>query len=282
MTATPAAPAAPRQRTSLLRMVPGWVSYARMSARKVYIYRLNVILGIVLTGITIYLLNVVWSTGYAGRTEVNGIGIDQLLTYLTIANLQVRFLTADVDEDIRERIREGQIAFDINRPTPFPSMLMAGAAGKMLGMLPMLVVGIPVAMIAGRLDPPHSVGAGLAYAISLFLAWIVAVELNLAMGLISFWTLELTGFQMMYRLVGQFCTGALIPLWFMPEAVRIIVQCLPWQAMAFVPVSIYVGTPFTGSIPLAIAVQVGWILVLLAIIAGVWRLAFKNAVIQGG
>jgi ABC-2 type transport system permease protein len=243
---------------------------------------MNVIFGIVLTGVTIYLLTVVWRTGYAGRSQVNGIAIGQLLTYLTIANLQVRFLTADVDEDIRERIREGQIAFDINRPTPFPSMLMAGAAGKMLGMVPMLVIGLPVALVAGELRPPPSVSAGLGYAVSLLLAWVIAVELNLAMGLIAFWTLELTGFQMMYRLVGQFCTGALIPLWFMPGPVRDVVQALPWQAMGFLPVSIYVGEPVTGSLITALGVQLVWMVVLLGIIAWVWRMAFRNAVIQGG
>lgn len=281
MTATPVRPLA-LTRSGPLRMLPAWTTYAQMSARKVYIYRMNVIFGIVLTGVTIYLLTVVWRTGYAGRSEVNGIEIGQLLTYLTIANLQVRFLTADVDEDIRERIREGQIAFDINRPTPFPSMLMAGAAGKMLGMVPMLVIGLPVALVAGELRPPASVSAGLGYAVSLLLAWVVAVELNLAMGLIAFWTLELTGFQMMYRLVGQFCTGALIPLWFMPDVIRVIVQALPWQAMGFLPVSIYVGEPVTGSLVTALGVQLLWIVVLLGIIAWVWRMAFRNAVIQGG
>jgi viologen exporter family transport system permease protein len=281
VTAAPVGPLAPT-RTGPLRMVPAWTTYAQMAARKVYIYRMNVIFGIVLTGLTIYLLTVVWSTGYAGRSEVNGIAIGQLLTYLTIANLQVRFLTADVDEDIRERIREGQIAFDINRPTPFPSMLMAGAAGKMLGMVPMLVIGLPVALIAGELRPPPSVSAGLGYAVSLLLAWVIAVELNLVMGLIAFWTLELTGFQMMYRLVGQFCTGALIPLWFMPDAIRVIVTLLPWQAMGFLPVSIYVGEPVTGSVYTALGVQLLWIVILVGIIAWVWRKAFRNAVIQGG
>jgi len=146
----------------------------------------------------------------------------------------------------------------------------------------MLVIGLPVAMLAGELRPPPSVSAGLGYAVSLLLAWVIAVELNLVMGLIAFWTLELTGFQMMYRLIGQFCTGALIPLWFMPDAIRVIVQLLPWQAMGFLPVSIYVGEPVTGSLYTALGVQLLWIAILVGIIAWVWHKAFRNAVIQGG
>lgn len=260
----------------------GWFEYGLMAARRVYIYRFNSIFSIFLTGVTIYLLTVVWTSAYAGRTEVGGIAIGQLLTYLTITNLQVRFLTPEIDEEIRERIREGQIAFDLNRPTAYPGMLMASAAGAMTGRLPMLLIGLPVALVAGELGAPDSVASGFAYAASLVLAWIIAVELNLVIGLVSFWTLELTGFQAMYRLIGNFATGALIPLWFMPDLVRIIVQLLPFQAMAFLPVSIYVGEPATGHILSALGVQILWIALLVLGIRWIWHRAFSHAVIQGG
>ena len=267
---------------TITRNLGGWFEYALMAARRVYIYRFNTIFSILLTGVTIYLLTVVWTSAYAGRTEVGGIAIGQLLTYLTIANLQVRFLTPDVDEEIRDRIRDGQIAFDLNRPTAYPGMLMASATGKMAGTLPMLIIGLPVALIAGELKPPDSIAAGFAYAASLILAWIIAVELNLVIGLVSFWTLELTGFQAMYRLIGNFATGALIPLWFMPDLVRIVVQLLPFQAMAFLPVSIYVDEPATGTVFGAFAVQIVWIGLLVFGIRWIWHRAFAHAVIQGG
>ena len=46
--------------------------------------------------------------------------------------------------------------------------------------------------------------------------------LNVLIGLVAFWTLEMNGFRMIYRLVGNFATGALIPLWFMPDLMRAI------------------------------------------------------------
>jgi ABC-2 type transport system permease protein len=258
------------------------VAYGRMATRRLYMYRFNVIMMIVLTGITIYLLTLLWRAAYGDRTEVDGISIEQMLVYLTIANLQLRFLSPEMDAGIQERIREGQIGFDLNRPVGYPSQLMAGAAGEMIGLLPMLLVALPVALVVGELRPPGSLGEGVAYLASLALAWLVAVQLNLLIGLTSFWTLEMTGFRMMYRLIGNFATGALIPLWFMPDLLRSIVQLLPFQAIAFIPVSIYVGEPATGAIWSALALQAMWMGLLVLVIRLVWRQAFRHTVIQGG
>ncbi|HWK81287.1 MAG TPA: ABC-2 family transporter protein, partial [Thermomicrobiales bacterium] len=224
---------------SLSRNREAILEVARMTVRRAYMYRINVVMGIVLTGITIYLLTILWKAAYGDRTEVDGVSIQQMLVYLTIANLQLRFLTPEVDQEIEERIREGQIGFDLNRPLPYPFQLVAGALGQMVGLLPMLAVALPVAFIFGELRPPATVEAGIAYVASLAIAWIVAVELNMIIGLVGFWTLEMTGFKMMYRLIGNFATGALIPLWFMPDLFRNIVQVLPFQAIAYIPVSIY-------------------------------------------
>jgi ABC-type uncharacterized transport system permease subunit len=86
----------------------------------------------------------------------------------------------------------------------------------------------------------------------------------------------------MYRLIGNFATGALVPLWFMPDALRVVVQLLPFQSIAFIPVSIYVGAPATGAIWSALATQLFWAVALVGVIRWVWSRAFRHTVIQGG
>jgi len=264
------------------RNVPALIAVARMQMRIFYTYRSNALFAVVLTGVQIYLLTVIWKAAYGDRSEVDGIAIGQLLVYLTLANLQLRFLRPEMDEDIQERIRQGQIGFDLSRPVGYPAQLLAGAAGEMIGSLPLLLVGFPVAFIAGELRGPASAEAGFGYAAALLLAWVVAALLNLLIGLISFWTLEMNGFRMIYTLVGNFATGALVPLWFMPDALRTVIQLLPFQAIAFVPVSVYVGEPATGSIATALLVQAIWIGSLVLVIRLVWSQAFRHTVIQGG
>lgn len=264
------------------RNIPAWVELAKVTIRWHYTYRFNAFSSVLLTGVTIYLITLVWRSAYGGRTDVDGIGADQLLVYLTIANLQLYFLRPEIAGDIQERIRQGQIGFDLGRPVGYPSQLFATAAGDLIGLMPMMLVAVPVAVIAGELRAPDSPGVAMAYLGSLLLAWIVALQLNMLIGFVSFWTLEMTGFQMIYTLVGNFATGALVPLWFMPDALQTVIQLLPFQAIAFVPVSIYVGEPATGSIGTALLLQVIWIGILVLVVRWVWRQAFRRTVIQGG
>jgi ABC-2 type transport system permease protein len=133
---------------TLTRNLPALVEIARVQMRIVYTYRLNALVGIFFTGIQIYLLTVVWKAAYGDRTEVDGISISQLLVYLTLANLQVRFLRPDMDQSIQERIRQGQIGFDLSRPVGYPGQLLAGAVGSMIALLPMLIVAFPIALFA--------------------------------------------------------------------------------------------------------------------------------------
>jgi ABC-type uncharacterized transport system permease subunit len=262
--------------------LPAWKELAKANLRLQYVYRFNVVVGVLMTAITIYLLTLVWRAAFAGQAEVDGIGMQQMLVYLTIANLQLYFLRPNVAADMQSRIREGQIGFDLSRPVSYPSQLFARATGDMVGLLPLVALALPVAFIVGELRLPASAGDGIAYLASLLVAWVVAVELNMLIGLVSFWTLEMTGFQMVYNLIGNFATGALIPLWFMPDALRAVVQLLPFQAIAYIPVSIYVGEPATGGLLTALALQLFWAAALVFVIRWVWSRAFRHTVVQGG
>src|SRR5699024_8939517 len=99
--------------------LPAWVEIAKANIRWQYMYRFNVFMGIVLTGVTIYLLTIVWRAAYGSETDVGGIGLQQTLVYLTIANLQLYFLRPEVSGDIQSRIRDGQIGFDLSRPVGY-------------------------------------------------------------------------------------------------------------------------------------------------------------------
>jgi len=101
-------------------------------------------------------------------------------------------------------------------------------------------------------------------------------------GLTAFWTLELTGFNVIVRFLSEFLSGGLVPLWFLPAWARWIAELLPFQSLAHLPLSIYIGKIEGVAIWIALLKQAAWIAVLSALAWLVWKAAERKIVIQGG
>lgn len=268
--------------STVWRNLPAYLEIAGIWARMVYAYRANVIFNLVSVILQVYLLRVVWTSVYTGRTSVDGIALEALIIYLTLANLQLWIMSPFIAAYIRSRVREGQVAIDLTRPVGFLHQMVAGELGATAGRLPFLLIAFPWALLAGDMQPPASISAGAFYAVSLTMAYLIAVLLGLILGLTSFWTMEIQGIQMIYSLVSQFFAGALVPLWFFPAPLRTVAELLPFQASAFIPVSVYLSERDGAGIAGALLVQAGWVVILSVVAWGIWRRAFRRVVIQGG
>ena len=82
--------------------------------------------------------------------------------------------------------------------------------------------------------------------------------------------------------VVEFFQGAVIPLPFFPENIQKIMELLPFAAMQNVALRIYSGDLAGDEMKKAIALQVFWLVVLVAIGKGLNRMAMKKVIVQGG
>ncbi|TDD15088.1 hypothetical protein E1294_35450 [Nonomuraea diastatica] len=265
-------------RTSL----PGYVAIGRMQARTVMRYRVDYGAGLVRLLFQILLLRVVWEGLYAGRTMVDGISFSLTITYLTLGNLQNWLFSPWIFSLIPERVRDGLVGIDLTRPVGFLGQVVASQLGRTAAMAPFAVVALPFASFVGGAQPSTSPAAIIAYVVSLALGYCVITILSVLVGLITFWTLELEGLFLIYRMAVQFLSGALVPLWFMPDALRIVVEVLPLQAVMHTPTAIYLGRIHSGDVAIAMAVQALWVVVLWFAARLVWSRAIRRMIVQGG
>jgi ABC-type uncharacterized transport system permease subunit len=160
--------------------------------------------------------------------------------------------------------------------------MFAQLAGSAVGAVMFIACALPIVAFAGALRLPASARAGGLYVVSLIGGYTVTMMLTLILGLIAFWTLEISGLTMLYILVGQFFAGALVPIPFFPGPLRVIADLLPFQSTTYTPVAIYVGR-LTGTPALqAIAVQLAWTAVLGLVAKAMWSRALHRVVVQGG
>ncbi|MEV7272746.1 ABC transporter permease [Streptomyces bacillaris] len=286
MTAAPAPtaaktpPASPRQ--PLGTLLRAHLACARMEFRAALTYRTAYLSSFVMMLLQIWLLTVVWKALYDGRAEVDGLGLTTMTAYATLTTLQYQLVSPWRSSPIDQRVREGKVAVDLLRPVAFPGQMLAGQLGWASAAVPVLLVALPFALLIGAGQAPASTAAGLAYPVALIGALLVNQLLGLLLGLVSFWTLEVSGALMAYRFVAQFFSGALVPLWFMPGPVRAAAEWLPFQATAYTPAAVYLGQVEGPSIVAALGVQLAWIAALGALSAFVWSRARRRVMSQGG
>ena len=260
---------------------PVWWELVRISARQFQVYRFRIIGWLLTLMIQLYLLRVVWAAVYDGRASVGGIPAGTLLVYLTISSLHRFFLPNSIAFEIEERITTGRVATDLVRPFGFIQQMIAIQAGSLAGSLPLLIVVVPVAMLVGSLTLP-SPGNLLVYLLSLALAFIVNVLIWMLVGLLGFWMMNASGLRAMLSISSDFLAGALVPLWFMPDALRTVVEWLPFQATMFLPASIFAGQVTGSDVIRPLVLQLVWIAILLLVARVVWTRAQRKLVIQGG
>lgn len=266
----------------LARNIPAYLQIGASRWQEAFMYRANLAIELLGLLLKVYLLKMIFVAVYAGRETVGGVALQEVITFMTIANLQGFLLFPVIGHYMRQRLRDGQIALDLVRPAPFLSQLLAYQAGTTASSLPFLVLALPFAAVFGGIDLPQSPAAGLLYLISLGLGYIVSVLMGLLIGLVAFWTMEIDGIFTIYAFANQFFGGALVPLWFFPSSLRRVAEVLPFQAQTFIPLSIYTGQSAGAQAIQALALQTFWVIALSGVAWLVWQRAMRRVVIQGG
>ncbi|NNG34401.1 ABC-2 family transporter protein [Nakamurella aerolata] len=284
MTAPPVA----RDRSGRTQRLPfrfalgGMAASMRQGAMAQFAFRASTWTGIIGCVLQVVLVYLVWTAVYGARTEVAGVNQRDAITYAVLGVLVNIVFQPFTFDTLYGRLRTGAIAFDVMRPVSAVPLALAQQVGAAAAQLPAAAAGLVAGLTFGAIDPPGSVISGFAFAVSIVLGFGIALIMNFTVGLIGFWTLEVGGVFLIYRMLAQFSSGALIPLWFMPGWLSGTLTALPFSAQVFVPLSIYVDTDPGWHTARAIGLQLLWIGVLIALGVLIWRRAIRRLVVFGG
>jgi ABC-2 type transport system permease protein len=226
-----------------------------------------------------------WNTLYHYRPDLFNTRLEQMLTYAMLAIIINFFLNPSNSAryTISNHVRSGDIQMDLLRPVDFPVYLMTCSAGEtlftlMLPCLPAFLLGV---MFLG-LKTPANLITGFLFALSLLLAFLVAVSLQFLLGLISIYTIEARRIVWFYLALLRFFSGQMVPLWIFPPLLAQIAALLPFQLLVNVPLSIYIGRLEGGQAIQALGLQAAWAVGLLFLGRLIWRKAHHKLVVQGG
>lgn len=262
--------------------LPALVACARMAIQRTWAYRARMVLWILRNMLMLFMLRMVWTAVYGDREIMNGVTLNAMILYVTIAMLQQYLIEPVAMFELDARIQRGTVAGDLIRPVGLIPQLLAYDVGFLIGRIPLIVLVLPIAAIIGSVQLPPTPAASIGFVVSLLLAYVLSLLVWLPVGMLGFWTLSTAGFRFLLFSVLSFVSGQMVPLWFMPGFLRTALEWLPFQGMAFAPLSIYVGQVTGGDIVRTVTVQIVWIIILFIAVTKLWQRAQRVVTIQGG
>ena len=194
------------------------------------------------------------------------------MTEATTVSMRQR-LISDVGRDIGS----GAIAVELLRPAPVLGVRLAGELGHVLPRLAACVVtGAALSTIVSG-PPPEAAAMALAVP-SLVLAVTCNLVAQFAFAGVAFWLRDAGSAWFLYQKLVFILGGMLIPLEALPEWMQRVASVLPFRAMSYTPARLASG----HFEPVLVAEQVGWLALLLAGAAAVFRAGERRLQVVGG
>jgi ABC-2 type transport system permease protein len=227
----------------------------------------------------VLVLLALWRTILAGRELAGPMSLGAVLTYTVVAEVFAEQLA--VRTTLSLAFWEGTLVVRFLRPMGMVRQFTAEVAGKWLVSLCLFSVPLLLAAPLLGVDPrPNSVLAGALFVVSLGLAILVGLAVDLLSGALAValeqpvWVIEYTR-----SAVAALLSGSLLPLAYYPWGLGDLFSWLPFSAMAWAPLAIFTAT---GEPVRLLINQVIWAAVLWPLADWMWRANREKLVGYGG
>lgn len=185
--------------------------------------------------------------------------------------------------EIGERVKSGDIAVDLLRPTSYLGQLWATNMGRaafefLPRALPPLIIG---ALLTGLYVPTSPLAYALGL-VSLIMATTLCLFFFAAVQLTALWFVENRGFVNVIVPIQQVLSGFLVPVGWFPGWLLAIATFSPFPSMFQTTVDVLTERLRGPSLLAGLAVQAGWTILAGAGCAAMLRAGRRKLVIQGG
>jgi viologen exporter family transport system permease protein len=255
------------------------------SFRRFSTYRIATLSGAFTNTVFGFIFCGVYLTLWHARPGLGGYDVSDALTFVWLQQgllVPTGIMGATTTIELGERVRTGEIAVDLYRPTRLMIWWMSVDAGRAAfqliarGGLPLLV-----GSLVFDLSWPTSVWQWLAVLVAISLGVLVSFGVRYLVALSGFWITDSRGLEGLALVLSLFFSGATLPLVVFPGWIGEFARATPWAATLQVPVDVWLGRN-PGGVGSALAFQLLWVAVLGVAGLLATSLATRKVVIAGG
>ena len=265
-----------------------YLPFTRAGIQAAMTYRSNFIAWFLGSIVYCLVMYYIWLAVFnsSGEGMINGFTMRDMTVFLFITAM-TNFLTdSDGSYDVGEEVRDGNIAMRIIKPVGFHSTFLFTEIGWKLLIFGMIfapvVIGVEIYKFNAYGGFAFNIASFALYIFSMTMSYLFSFYMNVCFGFMAFFLKNLWGFNIIKSSILRFLSGGVLPLAFMPGALRQVLEWLPFASLCYTPVMIYMGMYSPAETALRLAVQVAWVIVFYIISKLILSTALRHVSVQGG
>ncbi|MCC3379175.1 ABC transporter permease [Paenibacillus farraposensis] len=264
-------------------MISVYSDFIRIRFLTMLAYRVNYYSGILIYSMNIGVYYFTYQAIYGGAGSIGGFTAAQMTTYVAVSWMARAFYFNNLDREISTDIRDGSIAIQMIRPYNYVLVkFMQGLGEGMFRFLLFMIPGMAIAMLLFPVKLPTDPVAWVGFLVMLFFSFLINTQINIITGLTAFFIENNEGMMRMKRVVVDLFSGLIIPISLFPGWLATFAQWMPFQAITYLPGSVFTGRVKGVGIWNVLGIQIIWLVVLLVPMIIIWRLARRRLFVQGG
>jgi ABC-2 type transport system permease protein len=250
------------------------------------VYRWNFLIRAIFSLFQLCIVFILWGAVYSGNANVGGFNLPATITYFVVLIVLQFFIGAfNEDYQISEEIRNGLINQFLLKPINYFGYRFSifSAARLVSGGLMLVPLALLLPLLKDQLAlPPFEawrLGLGVPAAA---MAGLIQFTIAYCFGLLSFWFLEIQGFIILSMAVEALLGGQMFPLDLMPANFLRLAELLPFYYQMYFPAAILTGRIDFARAASGLAIQAGWVVVLLLLANVLWNRGLRRHTAVGG
>jgi ABC-2 type transport system permease protein len=257
-----------------------YATVLRFASRDQFVYLPSFLARNLFFVVVMFVFFSLWRAIFAGSATIAGFTMVQMLWYLTFTEA-IELSQTRVFMPISEEVKDGTVAYSLNRPYSYVLFWISRAMGEnLVKVVPLLLEGFLLALIMVGPLPGYfrALPMGL---LVIVLGILIGTTLQTIVGLLAFWFEEVMPFWWIIQKLVFVIGGMFIPIDVYPDWLASIARFTPFAFAAYWPATVFVA--FSAKrVVTTLAGQVAYLVVFGLIAAILFRAAVKKLHAHGG
>ena len=273
---------------TLKKYLNTYLPFTRAGIQAAMVFRTNFIAWFLGSIVYCLVMYYIWLAVYkaSGEGVMNGFTMNDMTVFLFITALTSFLTDSDGSYDVGEEVKDGNVAMRLIKPVSFHSTFLFTEVGWKLLIFGLIfapvVIGVEIFKYNAYGGFSLDIIDFLLYLFSMVLSYLFSFFMNVCFGFMAFFLKNLWGFNIIKSSILRFLSGAIVPIAFMPGAMRQALEWLPFSSLCYTPVMIYMGKYSAEETALRLAIQLGWVIVFYGISRLILSTALRHVTVQGG